>query len=352
MAGRVELKDIVKKFGESTAVDHISFAVEAGEFFSMLGPSGSGKTTTLRVIAGFEEPTAGLVEIDGLPVNDVPPHERNVGMVFQQLALFTHMNVFNNVAFGLKMKHESKSDIRRKVEAVLSLVNLSGLANRRINQLSGGQQQRVALARALVTEPSVLCFDEPLGSLDLKLRLQMQVELRKLHERVKNTFIYVTHDQGEAMTVSDKIAIMNEGHIEQIGSPLDVYEHPTTAFVADFIGEANILEGELKAPDLLECSGLEIVAYTPPGKPFSGKASVSVRPEKIQIGRKLDEDLDNCFECEIESKTYKGAHIIYRVNVDGKIKLNVQQIFLGDQYDVGEKVQLGWKRNHATVILM
>ena len=241
----VELREVTKKFGEVTAVDQIDLQIGDGEFFSLLGPSGCGKTTTLRMIGGFEMPTSGEVFISGEAQGFKPPFQRPVNTVFQSYALFPHMNIFQNVAFGLQMKKVPKDEIKTRVDEMLELVQLPGMGSRKPNQLSGGQQQRVALARALINHPQVLLLDEPLGALDLKLRKAMQLELKDIQERVGITFIYVTHDQEEALTMSDRIAVMNLGKVLQIGSAQEIYEQPQSRFVADFIGETNYLSGKV-----------------------------------------------------------------------------------------------------------
>src|ERR1700729_878372 len=249
MAAGIELTGLTKRFGHGVtshaAVDNIDLSVSGGEFFSLLGPSGCGKTTTLRLIAGFEEPTAGRILLDGNDVSQIPPHKRNVNTVFQSYALFPFLSVFDNVAFGLKHASVSKAELRSRVGDALSLVSMSDFAARRPSQLSGGQQQRVALARALVLNPAVLLLDEPLGALDAKLRRSLKVELKALQERVGITFLYVTHDQEEALTMSDRLAVMNAGRVGQIGTPREVYEDPADTYVADFLGAANLMEVEV-----------------------------------------------------------------------------------------------------------
>ncbi len=240
----VELEKVTKVFGGVVAVDHLDLEIRRGEFFSMLGPSGCGKTTTLRIIGGFEEPTEGVVKLAGRDITDVPAFKRDINTVFQSYGLFPHLNVYDNIAFGLRRKHVDAQEIQRRVGEALELVNLGKLGKRRPSQLSGGQQQRVALARALVNRPTVLLLDEPLGALDLKLRKQMQLELKRIQDEVGITFIFVTHDQEEAMTISDRIAVMNRGRIEQLGTPDVVYEHPASVFVAEFLGTSNLLEGK------------------------------------------------------------------------------------------------------------
>ena len=242
--GQVQLIGLTKRFDEHVAVDGINATIQGGEFFSLLGPSGCGKTTTLRMIAGFERPTAGEIVLDGSDVSAVPPHERNVHTVFQNYALFPHLNVFDNIAFGLRRRKVARDEVRRRVHESLELVELGELGSRQPRQLSGGQQQRVALARALVLRPAVLLLDEPLGALDAKIRKQLRIELKALQEEVGITFVFVTHDQEEALSMSDRVAVMNEGRIEQVGDPAAVYEDPASVFVADFLGVSNMMDGE------------------------------------------------------------------------------------------------------------
>jgi spermidine/putrescine ABC transporter ATP-binding subunit len=289
----IELHGVVKEFrshGEVvTAVRDLDVAIAEGEFFSLLGPSGCGKTTTMRMVAGFEEPTAGTVYLHGTDVTNVPPHKRDVNMVFQSYALFPHMTVFDNVAFGLRRKNTPKKEVIDRVTDILGVVGLDGYAKRRPRQLSGGQQQRVALARALVNRPRALLLDEPLGALDLKLRQAMQIELKRIQREVGITFVYVTHDQGEALTMSDRIAVMNEGVIEQLAAPRDIYEHPKTRFVAGFIGTSNLLSGTVTSTDPatggavidLGDGGRIVVpaAHKQPGD----ELEITVRPEKITL---------------------------------------------------------------------
>jgi len=289
----IELRGVVKEFrsrGEVvTAVRDLDVAIAEGEFFSLLGPSGCGKTTTMRVVAGFEEPTAGTVYLHGTDVTNVPPHKRDVNMVFQSYALFPHMTVFDNVAFGLRRKNTPKKEVTDRVTDIVGVVGLDGYAKRRPRQLSGGQQQRVALARALVNRPRALLLDEPLGALDLKLRQAMQIELKRIQREVGITFVYVTHDQGEALTMSDRIAVMNEGVIEQLAAPRDIYEHPKTRFVAGFIGTSNLLSGTVASTDPatggavidLGDGGRIVVpaAHKQPGD----ELEITVRPEKITL---------------------------------------------------------------------
>ncbi|MGH2651467.1 MAG: ABC transporter ATP-binding protein, partial [Actinomycetota bacterium] len=249
MSGEVKLVDLVKRFADVTAVAGINLEMQPGEFFSLLGPSGCGKTTTLRLIAGFERPDEGQILLDDADMAQVPPHKRNVNTVFQNYALFPHLNVFDNVAFGLRYKDVGKHEIKQKVDESLALVRLEGMQKRRPSQLSGGQQQRVALARALILNPAVLLLDEPLGALDAKLRKALQIELKSLQEEVGITFIYVTHDQEEALSISDRLAVMSDGRIEQVGTPNEVYEEPRTTYVADFLGVSNLMDARAEGPD-------------------------------------------------------------------------------------------------------
>jgi spermidine/putrescine transport system ATP-binding protein len=302
MAAGIELVGLTKRFGHGAvsgstgsgstgghaAVDNIDLSVSGGEFFSLLGPSGCGKTTTLRLIAGFEEPTAGRILLDGIDVSRVPPHKRNVNTVFQSYALFPFLSVFDNVAFGLKHTSVSKNELRTRVGDALSLVSMSSFASRRPSQLSGGQQQRVALARALVLNPSVLLLDEPLGALDAKLRRSLKVDLKALQERVGITFIYVTHDQEEALTMSDRIAVMNAGRIAQIGTPQEVYESPADAYVADFLGAANLLEVVVServqaGTSILTLGDLKLSTSNEVPAAPGGKAQAVIRPERVRV---------------------------------------------------------------------
>jgi len=278
--GSIELVALTKRFGE-IAVDNIDLTVASGEFFSLLGPSGCGKTTTLRLIAGFEQPTSGKILLDGVDVSDVPPHRRKVNTVFQSYALFPFLSVYDNVAFGLRHRGVDKADLRRRVNDALELVHMTSFAKRRPGQLSGGQQQRVALARALVLNPAVLLLDEPLGALDAKLRRSLKVELKALQERVGITFLYVTHDQEEALTMSDRLAVMNAGRIVQIGTPRQVYEEPAEAYVADFLGAANLMEVEVISAGSLRVGDFALVADR--CEATSGSAHAVIRPERVRI---------------------------------------------------------------------
>jgi spermidine/putrescine transport system ATP-binding protein len=284
----IELDQVTKRFGNHVAVHHADFTIGEGEFFSMLGPSGCGKTTTLRMIAGFEQPTTGAIRLEGQDVSKVPPYKRNVNTVFQHYALFPHMSIWDNVAFGPRNRKLAKAEIRTKVDEVLRVVRLEDLGRRKPGQLSGGQQQRVALARALVNEPSALLLDEPLGALDLKLRQAMQIELKRIQREVGITFIYVTHDQEEALTMSDRIAVMSDGRVEQIGTPTEVYHRPATVFVANFIGQANLWPCQIEA---LNGQGADVaalgrrlqVSYDHDELRQGTDGVVMVRPERVRV---------------------------------------------------------------------
>lgn len=348
MADPVTLEDVVKYYGDVLAVDNVNLKVHAGEFFSLLGPSGCGKTTTLRIIAGFERPSSGFVRIGDEIVNEVPAYRRNVGMVFQNLALFPHLNVYDNIAFGLRMKRLSRGEIQERVKSTLELVGLPGLGARRIKQLSGGQQQRVALARALVTEPSVLCLDEPLGALDLKLRLQMQLELKRLHRRVGNTFVFVTHDQSESITMSDKIAVMNQGRVEQVDFPQTVYDRPATKFVADFIGEANILKGKAEDEGNVVVGTIVVHANVPEGL-VGRQVYVCIRPERIELGKGGPSGLENTFRGEVEEVVYKGSVLVYRVKL-ADASVSVQSDPLDQPHRLGETITVSWSKAASSVV--
>ncbi|MBI3212277.1 MAG: ABC transporter ATP-binding protein [Mycobacterium sp.] len=284
----IEIDHVTKRFDDYVAVAEADFSIAQGEFFSMLGPSGCGKTTTLRMIAGFETPTSGAIRLEGADVSRVPPHKRNVNTVFQHYALFPHMTVWDNVAYGPRSLRKSKAEVKRRVDELLDVVRLTDFAKRKPGQLSGGQQQRVALARALVNYPSALLLDEPLGALDLKLRHVMQFELKRIQREVGITFVYVTHDQEEALTMSDRIAVMNAGNVEQIGTPSEIYDRPSTVFVASFIGQANLWHGRQvgRSGDLVEVEVLGSRVRARPGDTTietGGQATVMVRPERLRV---------------------------------------------------------------------
>jgi spermidine/putrescine transport system ATP-binding protein len=311
MSGEVELRSLTKRYDEVVAVDAIHATIQAGEFFSLLGPSGCGKTTTLRMIAGFVRPSDGEILLDGIDVAQVPPHRRNVHTVFQNYALFPHLNVFDNVAFGLKRKKVGKDEIKRRVEEAIVLVELGGYGHRKPSQLSGGQQQRVALARALVLRPSVLLLDEPLGALDAKIRKQLRIELKALQEEVGITFVFVTHDQEEALSMSDRLAVMSNGRIEQVGTPAEVYEDPATVFVADFLGISNLMEAEVTG----SCSGgcsVSVGDFTLTAgcgeTSARGPVKVVARPERLAL-LTHGADRDNCLPGMVERTVYVGANL-------------------------------------------
>jgi spermidine/putrescine transport system ATP-binding protein len=322
----VRIEGVTKRFDEVVAVDDLSLEIERGSFFAMLGPSGCGKTTTLRMIGGFEEPTDGTIYLGDQEVSRLPSYKRDVNTVFQSYALFPHLTIFENVAFGLRRKKVSKDDIRKRVGEALELVDLAGREKRKPAQLSGGQQQRVALARALVNRPRVLLLDEPLGALDLKLRKQMQLELKRIQHEVGITFVHVTHDQEEAMTMADQIAVMDDGHIEQLGTPSELYETPKTVFVAGFLGVSNLIQGTVRGDGVQTAGGLLLKVAQLNGA--SGPISVGVRPEKIHIdgpeanripGRVLESAYIGV-ATQYVVETDVGRLMVFAQNTDGAVK--------------------------------
>jgi spermidine/putrescine transport system ATP-binding protein len=357
----VRLVDVVKKFGDAVAVDHINLEVLDGEFFSLLGPSGCGKTTTLRMIGGFEEPTSGLIELQGQDVTWLPPYKRNVNTVFQSYALFPHLTIFENVAFGLRRRKVKDSEIKARVSEMLKLVELPGYDQRRPTQISGGQAQRVALARALINRPAVLLLDEPLGALDLKLRKQMQVELKRIQQDVGITFIYVTHDQEEAMTMSDRIAVMNKGHYEQLGDPESLYERPTTRFVAGFLGVSNLLEGAVEgADDAYATIRLPDDSRIRAPRALVGAnqaVSVGIRPEKIRLHEPsaTTPSGHNHLLGVVRDASYLGVSTQYQVEARGGARVtvyeqNVERARRSELWAPGEEVQLTWAPDHSFVV--
>ena len=306
----IDLKNISKEFDGVTVLDNINLYIRKKEFVTLLGPSGCGKTTTLRIIGGFETPTTGEVLFEGRDIAQLPPYKRRVNTVFQKYALFPHLNVFDNIAFGLKLKKVPKAEISRRVEAMLELVNLRGYGKRHVDALSGGQQQRVAIARALVNEPEVLLLDEPLGALDLKLRKEMQLELKRIQQSLEITFIYVTHDQEEALTMSDRIVVLKDGDIQQIGTPVDIYNEPANAFVADFIGESNIVDGIMKQDCLVQFAGQDFVCVDKGFDPME-QVDVVIRPEDFKIVPAEQGKLTGV----VQSVLFKGVH--YEMVVEG-----------------------------------
>lgn len=312
----IRLSGIVKKYDDEIILSSIDLSVDDGEFVTLLGPSGCGKTTTLRIIGGFEKPDEGDVYFNSQRINDVPPNKRNINTVFQKYALFPHMNVEQNIAFGLSIRKKDKKEIAMRVEEMLELVNLKGFGKRSVASLSGGQQQRVAIARAIIQQPKLLLLDEPLGALDLKLRKEMQIELKKLHETLGMTFIYVTHDQEEALTMSDKVVVMNRGMILQQGSPIDIYNEPANAFVADFIGESNIVPGIMKQDKVIEFLG---TAYDCVDTGFSKNEPVDmvIRPEDIVLlnkGASSIQHSDRLIRGTVQTCLFKGVH--YEMLID------------------------------------
>lgn len=352
----VEMQDVVKQFvtpegGILAAVNHVTMQIKDGEFFSLLGPSGCGKTTSLRMIAGFELPTSGKILIHGKEMSQVPAHQRPVNTVFQQYALFPHMTVEQNIGFGLEMKGVGRSERSRRVSEALEMVRLPGMEMRRAKQLSGGQQQRIALARALVNKPEVLLLDEPLGALDLKLRKEMQLELKTLQREVGITFIYVTHDQEEALTMSDRIAVMSKGVALQIGLPEEIYERPADKFVADFIGETNFLDGVVKGQSgstvEVEIPGTGLV-YVESSRTFANgqHVSVAVRPEKLRLNSDVKEG--NNLRGRVEDVIYIGTDTHYGVRMSGGQKVRVREQNLTQAQKIiaklGEEVTVSFTR--------
>ncbi len=347
--------------GLIVAVDHIDLEVEDGEFFSLLGPSGCGKTTTLRMIGGFEQPTSGTIELAGQDVTWLPPYQRNVNTVFQNYALFPHLTIFDNVAFGLRRRHVAESEVRQRVTEMLELVELPGYERRKPAQISGGQAQRVALARALVNKPSVLLLDEPLGALDMKLRKQMQVELKRIQEEVGITFIYVTHDQEEAMTMSDRIAVMNRGKYEQLGDPETLYERPATEFVAGFLGVSNLLpatlgerDGEYVAARLADGAVVRVPSAVVSGHTF---IKIGVRPEKIRLHADAASipDQMNRLQGRVLDASYLGASTSYIVTSPGGDRVTVFEQNLtrtshGSLHRPGQDVHLSWSPDHTFAV--
>ena len=349
----VDVRAVTKRYGEVTAVDAVSFDVRGGEFFSLLGPSGCGKTTTLRAIGGFEPLDAGEVLIDGQPMGRLPPNRRETNMVFQRLALFPHYTVFDNVAFGLRMKRRPQREVRERVDEALALVQMAGLAVRRITELSGGQQQRVALARALVNRPRVLLLDEPLSALDLKLRLQLQDELKRLQRELGTTFIYVTHDQGEALAMSDRIGVMEAGRLDQVGTPMEIYERPSTRFVANFIGDANLIDGVAERVDgdgVVVRAGALVIRARRLGWERAGQpVTVCVRPERVRVEARLE--LPVVLAGRVEDRAFAGSLVKYRLTAGG-LRLHAAVPYENGSplFPVGAEVAAGWDPIQAVVV--
>jgi ABC-type Fe3+/spermidine/putrescine transport system ATPase subunit len=345
----VEVDRLHKSFGLVRAVDGVSFAVHPGQFFSLLGPSGCGKSTLLRLISGFEQADSGRISIAGVDMTRTPPNRRPTAMVFQRWALFPHLSAAGNVEFGLRVRHQGRAAVRRRVGELLDLVGLAGMGDRRPAQLSGGQQQRVALARALAIEPRVLLLDEPLSSLDLKLRLQMQLELKRLQREVGTTFIYVTHDQSEAMTMSDTIAVIDDGRIAQLGAPQDIYDRPADTFVASFIGDTNLFDVEAAGDGNLRAGSLTFPA--PATVPDGDARAVSLRYERVRVGRELTTPIR--FPGSVREVIFSGSARRYLVALEGE----GLELFATSPHDgvtpaigVGDRVAVGWEPDAAVVV--
>jgi spermidine/putrescine transport system ATP-binding protein len=355
----IRLDQVVKRFGDTVAVDNLTLEIERGAFYALLGPSGCGKTTTLRMIGGFEEPTAGTVYLGGRDVTDLPSYKRDVNTVFQSYALFPHLNVERNVAFGLERRKVPKAEVKRRVGEVLELTQLSGFESRKPSQMSGGQQQRVALARALVNHPKALLLDEPLGALDLRLRKQLQIELKRIQKEVGITFVHVTHDQEEAMTMADEIAVMNEGRIEQAGSATSLYETPNTEFVANFLGNCNLVDGAMSSAAAFEThDGAQLhVARERVDPTLNGQpARLGVRPEKVTL---LPADTDapagaNILRGQVEIASFLGTAIQYQVRTSGGEEFTVMQQNRGgnaaDSIGPGREVLIAWDPVHTILV--
>jgi spermidine/putrescine transport system ATP-binding protein len=352
----IRLIDLEKRFGVVRAVDGVSLDVHAGEFFSLLGPSGCGKTTTLRMIGGFELPTAGRILLRDRDITLEPPDRRPVNMVFQQYALFPHLDVAGNVGFGLRRRKVERSEIDRRVAAVLALVRLEGYDRRRPSELSGGQQQRVALARALVNRPNVLLLDEPLGALDLKLRRQLQIELKRIQAEVGITFVYVTHDQEEALTMSDRIAVMHAGRVEQLGTPEELYERPATRFVADFIGTTNLLSGSVESADtgsaLVRLAGGDACRVVGHDLRPGQAVELSIRPESIVLKASNGSSPPGLerLQARVEQVAYLGGTVQYQVRTHGGSLVTVLAPKTGERYPVGSDVDIAWPPAEALIL--
>lgn len=350
----VQLENVTKEFDDTNVVDNLNLDIRAGEFLTLLGPSGCGKTTTLRMIAGFEKPTAGKILLNGKQVDEMEPYKREVNTVFQSYSLFPHMSVFDNVAFGLKMKKVGKEEIKERVTKALKLVQLEEYGNRKPKQLSGGQQQRIAIARAIVNNPKVLLLDEPLGALDLKLRKQMQLELKHLQQTLNITFIYVTHDQEEALTMSDRIVVMNKGKIEQIGLPYEIYERPQTRFVADFIGQTNIIEGTVRGINgdkaKMEYANQTITIPNSSNVTKDEEVIISVRPEKLKISSIPIDGLNN-LKGTFKEKIYVGSVTKIVVTMPNGEDLTVNESHDNiDELTNTNDIYVSWSPNNSVVL--
>jgi spermidine/putrescine transport system ATP-binding protein len=353
MTPAVTLDKVSKRFDNSYAVRQVSLDIAAGEFFSLLGPSGCGKTTSLRMIGGFADPTEGAILLQGTDVTWLPPNKRDVNTVFQSYALFDHLSVADNVGFGLKRRHVEKDERRKRVTEALELVQLTALADRKPRTLSGGQRQRVALARALVNRPKVLLLDEPLGALDLKLRRQMQIELKQIQREVGITFVFVTHDQDEAMTMSDRLAVMNAGVIEHCGTPEDVYERPATRFVASFMGTGNLMPGTYRAGAVTVDGGPTVPVGPQPGLADGAEVSLSVRPEKIWLSD-LRDGMARATGT-VRETVYGGATTTYLIELApgatiAVLEQNTDRSRNEERWTGGESVEVGWMPEHSLVL--
>jgi spermidine/putrescine transport system ATP-binding protein len=346
-APEIRLIDLEKRFGDVRAVDGVTLDIASGEFFSLLGPSGCGKTTTLRMVGGFELPTGGRILLRDRDITMDPPDKRPVNMVFQNYALFPHLDVFGNIAFGLKRRNVAKNEIATRVGDALELVHLEGYGARKPNQLSGGQQQRVALARALVNRPNVLLLDEPLGALDLKLRRRLQLELKRIQVEVGITFVYVTHDQEEALTMSDRIAIMNAGKVEQLGTPEELYERPLTRFVADFIGTTNLLHGTVERDGSVRLTSGEPAPCAHEGLTPGSEVDLSVRPEAIRLS---DGEDGTGIRGRVEQAAYLGTNVSYQIRTSGGLSLTVLVPKSGARLPAGTDVAITWPAADALVV--
>jgi spermidine/putrescine transport system ATP-binding protein len=350
----IRLSGVSKRFGDVRAVDDVSLEIRSGEFFSLLGPSGCGKTTTLRMLGGFELPTSGRIELRGVDVTNAPPDKRPVNMVFQNYALFPHLNVHDNVAFGLRRHKVKEAEVKLRVAEALTLVHLEGYGRRKTHELSGGQQQRIALARALVNRPQVLLLDEPLGALDLKLRKSLQLELKRIQVEVGITFVYVTHDQEEALTMSDRIAVMQQGRVEQLGLPEELYDHPKTRFVADFMGTTNLLKGSVESiadgVAAVRLEGGEACRATASDGMRSGYAiEISVRPEAVTIGAPGTGG-GASIQGRVEQSAFLGAGVQYQVRSQGGSLMSVIAPKSGPRFVAGDDVEIAWAPRDALVV--
>ncbi len=355
--GQVILDKVSMKFGDFTAVDNVSLEIESGEFFSFLGPSGCGKTTILRIISGFNRPTSGTVYISGSSMEGIGPNKRPTALIFQNLALFPLMSVADNIAFGLEVKNIGRNDRRKKADELLELIALTGYGDKNINELSGGQKQRVAIARALAVEPQVLLLDEPLSALDLKLRQHMRSELRDIQKKTGVTFIYITHDQGEAMTMSDRVAVMSAGKIEQTGTPEEIYNHPSTPFTASFVGENNLFRGRV----ISASDGMSVID-TPCGR-FTGvntdghkqgdEAAIFIRPERMTVADSTEENGQNIFSSTVSRMEFEGSFVnlfLKKACADREISVNMMNSGETGRFRQGQQIRIAFSPEHSRVM--